>query len=188
MIWKDGIEGKEKIIASSEGNANRDRTYLGHGAPHYEISWGNSLNFRNFDLSLFFRGRFDYKILNLYQMYFGLQAEPGVNLLQDAYTRNGQITSGKVITDYFLESGNYMKLENLTLGWSPKIRSNRINNLRIYGAIRNVFTITKYSGLDPNAINVTGLTPGINMISPSDNPLNVYPIGRNFSIGAQITF
>ncbi|MEJ7679182.1 MAG: TonB-dependent receptor [Segetibacter sp.] len=101
MIWKDGIEGKEKIIASSEGNADRDRIYLGHGSPHYELSWGNSVNFKGFDLTLFFHGRFDYKILNLYQMYFGLQAEPGVNLLKDAYTRNGQITSGKVITDYF---------------------------------------------------------------------------------------
>ncbi|MEJ7679181.1 MAG: hypothetical protein WKG06_15270 [Segetibacter sp.] len=74
-----------------------------------------------------------------------------------------------------------MKLENLTLGWSPKIRSNRINNVRIYGTVKNVFTITKYSGLDPNTVDITGLTPGL-------GSLDVYPIGRNFSIGAQITF
>jgi TonB-dependent starch-binding outer membrane protein SusC len=181
LIWKNGEVGKEKIIASSEGNADRDRTYIGHGAPHYELSLGNSFNFKNIDLTLFFRSRLDYKILNLYQMYYGLQAEPGVNLLKDAFERNGQITSGKVITDYFLENGNYLKLENLTIGWSPKLGVKQISNFRLYGTIRNVFTITKYTGLDPTTVGVTGLTPGY-------GDLNVYPITRTFSIGAQVTF
>ena len=114
-------------------------------------------------------------------MYYGLQAEPGVNLLKDAYERNGQITSGKVITDYFLENGNYLKLENLTIGWSPKLGVKQISNFRLYGAIRNVFTITKYTGLDPTTVSVTGLTPGY-------GDLNVYPITRTYSIGAQVTF
>ncbi|MEX6685890.1 SusC/RagA family TonB-linked outer membrane protein [Danxiaibacter flavus] len=181
QVWKDGIVGKEKIDATNEANADRDRVYLGHGAPHYELSWGNSLNYKNFDLSLYFRGRFNYKIINLYQMYFGLQAEPGVNLLKDAYTRNGQITSGKVICDYFLEPGDYFKLDNITLGWSPAIKSSVLKNLRIYGTVRNVFTITKYSGLDPTTVGVTGLTPGY-------GDLSVYPITRNFTLGAQINF
>jgi TonB-dependent starch-binding outer membrane protein SusC len=181
LIWKDGIVGKEKIVASTEGNADRDRTYIGHGAPRIELGWGNSIAIKNFDISLFFRGRFNYQILNLYQMYYGLQAEPGVNLLKSAYDRNGQITSGKVIADYFLENGNYLKLENLTVGWSPSIKSNRLKSLRIYATVKNVFTITKYSGLDPTTVNVTGLTPGY-------GDLNVYPITRNLSLGAQVTF
>ncbi|WP_423148890.1 SusC/RagA family TonB-linked outer membrane protein [Rubrolithibacter danxiaensis] len=181
LIWKNGIEGGEAIDATNEGNIDRDRVYLGHGAPHYELGWGNTLRYKNVDLSLFFRGRFDYKILNLYQMYYGLQAEPGVNLLEDAYTKNGHITSGKVISDYYLENGDYLKLDNLTLGWSPKLKLKRIDNLRLYGTIRNVFTLTNYSGLDPTTVGVTGLTPGY-------GDLNVYPITRTFSIGAQITF
>jgi TonB-dependent starch-binding outer membrane protein SusC len=180
LIWKEGIPGKEKIIASSEGNADRDRVYLGHGAPHYELSWGNVVTYKNFDLTMFFRGRFDYKILNLYQMYYGLQAEPGVNLLKDAYGRNGQITSGKVIADYFLENGDYFKLDNLTVGYNIKPRTGKIHSLRLYATVKNVFTITKYSGLDPTTVDVTGLTPGY-------GDLNVYPITRNFSFGAQIT-
>ncbi len=179
LIWKDGKEGTEKIDAINAGSQN-DRTYLGHGAPHYELAWGNSLKYKNFDLTVFFRGRFDYKILNLYQMYFGLQAEPGVNLLKDAYTRNGNITSGKVITDYFLEKGDYFKLDNLTLGWSPNVKINKVKNVRIYGTVRNLFTITKYSGLDPTTVGVTGLEPGL-------GSLDLYPITRNFSFGAQIT-
>lgn len=136
------MEGSEKINATNEGNRDRDRTYIGHGAPRYELGWGNTLNFKNFDLSALFRGRFDYQILNLYQMYFGLQAEPGVNLLTDAFERNGEIKSGKVITDYFLEDGDFLRLENLTLGWSPNLKLKRLNSLRLYGTIRNMFTIT----------------------------------------------
>lgn len=180
LVWKDGIEGKEAIIASSEANADRDRVYLGNGAPRYELAWNNSLSYGPFDLSLYFRGRFDYEIINLYQMYFGLQAEPGVNLLKDAYTRNGHITSGKVITDYFLEKGDYFRLDNITLGWTPAFKSERLRSLRLYGTVRNVFTVTDYSGLDPMQVGVTGLTPGF-------GSLDVYPVTRTFSLGLQVT-
>jgi TonB-linked SusC/RagA family outer membrane protein len=179
LIWKDGIEGKEKIEASASSSA--DRTYIGHGAPHYELSWGNTIGYKGFDLSLFFRGRFDYQILNLYQMYYGLQAEPNVNLLRDAYTRNGKITSPKVISDYFLENGDYVRLENITLGWSPKIPIKQITSFRLYATVRNVFTSTKFTGLDPSSVGVTGLTPGY-------GDLNVYPTTRTFSVGAQVSF
>jgi len=180
MIWRDGLVDGEKVIASSEGK-DTDKTYLGHGAPRVELTWGNNFAYKSFDLSLYFRGRFDYKILNTYQMYYGLVAEPGVNLLRDAYTRNGHITSGKVVTDYFLESGDYLKLDNLTLGWSPKINNKHFSNFRLYGTVKNVFTLTKFTGLDPTTVNISGLEPGI-------VDLNVYPITRNYTLGVQITF
>ena len=115
-------------------------------------------------------------------MYYGLQAEPKINLLQDAYDRNGHIRSGKVITDYFLENGDYVRLENITLGWSPKVPFiKELSSLRLYGTVRNVFTLTKYTGLDPSTVNVAGLEPGI-------GELSLYPVTRTFSLGAQITF
>lgn len=180
MVWKDGQEGKESIVYSS-ANADRDRTYIGHGAPRYELAWGNRLGYKAFDLSLFFRGRFDYQIINLYQMYYGLQAEQGINLLQDAYNRNGHIKSSKLITDYFLENGDYFRLDNITLGWTPKLQGKLVSSFRLYGSVRNVFTLTGYSGLDPTAIGVTGLTPGY-------GDLSLYPISRTFTLGAQVTF
>jgi TonB-linked SusC/RagA family outer membrane protein len=179
MIWENAVEGGNRILASQ--GANDDKTYIGHGAPRYDLTWGNTLRYKAFDLTMYFRGRFDYQILNLYQMYYGLTAEPGVNLLQDAYGRNAQIKSNKVITDYFLESGDFFRLDNLTLGWSPNFSSNYISNVRLYGTIRNVFTLTKYSGLDPTSVNIAGLEPGI-------GSLDVYPVTRNFALGAQITF
>ncbi|SHJ80437.1 TonB-linked outer membrane protein, SusC/RagA family [Tangfeifania diversioriginum] len=180
LVWENGEVGTEKIDASNEAS-DSDKTYLGHGSPRMELAWGNNFTYKNFDLMLYFTGRFDYQILNLYQMYYGLVAEPGVNLLEDAYGRNGHITSGKVITDYFLENGDYLKLNNLTLGWTPQITSKYISNLRVYGTVKNVFTLTNYSGLDPTTVNISGLEPGI-------QSLDVYPITRNYTLGVQITF
>ena len=179
LIWEDAQVGGNKIVAT-DGSSD-DRTYIGHGAPRYELTWGNSISYKSFDLSLYFRGRFDYQVLNLYQMYYGLVAEPNVNLLQDAYDRNAHIQSGKVITDYFLEPGDYFKLDNLTIGWSPQLASSKVSNVRIYGTVRNVFTLTKYTGLDPTTVSISGLEPGI-------GSLDVYPVTRNFALGAQITF
>lgn len=179
MIWKDAQPGGDRILAT-EGSST-DKTYLGHGAPHYELAWGNTLTWKGFDLNLYFRGRFDYQILNLYQMYYGLVAEPGVNLLRDAYERNAHIKSGKVITDYFLEKGDYFKLDNITLGWTPGLNTNWLTSFRIYATVRNAFTLTNYTGLDPTTVNITGLEPGV-------GDLNVYPVVRSYSLGIQANF
>lgn len=179
MIWKDAIVGGEMIRADTSSDLDKD--YIGHGMPHWELSWGNTLRYKSFDLSLFFRGKFDYQILNLYQMYYGLSAQPGINLLEDAFTRNEHIKGPKHIVDYFLESGNYVKLDNVTLGYTPKINSRWISNMRIYATAKNLLTITNYSGLDPANTNITGLDPGI-------GSLDLYPSTTNLSFGVQITY
>lgn len=179
MIWKNGVEGGTMKVAE-EGN-DEDRVYLGHGMPRIEMSWGNNFRYKNFDLSLFFRGKFNYQILNLYQMYYGLQHQPGINLLQDAFSRNAHVKGPKHITDYFLENGNYLKLDNITLGYTPKLKTKYINNLRVYATARNLFTITKYSGLDPANTQISGLDPGI-------GSLDLYPTTTNLSFGIQISY
>ena len=179
MIWEKGQAGGTKKLASESNDL--DKTYLGHGMPRWEMSWGNTITWKNFDLSLFFRGKFDYQILNLYQMYYGLQAQPKINLLQDAFSRNAEIKGPKHIVDYFLENGNYVKLDNITLGYTPKLNTKWISNLRIYGTVRNVFTITKYSGIDPANTQIAGLDPGI-------GSLDLYPATTNITFGVQITY
>jgi len=187
MIYKGGEVGAEAILADNAQDS--DRTFIGNGAPKWEMSMGHSFTYKNFDLSLFFRGRFKYDILNVEQMYLGLQAEPEVNLLHSAYERNGHILGGKKVCDYFLESGDFLKLDNITVGWTPKINTKWISNLRVYGTIRNVATFTSYSGMDPSSINTTGLWPGIRSSGASDaNPMDVYPTARNITFGVQISY
>ncbi|HEY9490332.1 MAG TPA: hypothetical protein VIQ51_18475, partial [Chryseosolibacter sp.] len=79
------------------------------------------------------------------------------------------------------EKGDYFKLDNITLGWSPKIENEWLSGIRIYATVRNAFTVTNYTGLDPTTVNITGLEPGI-------GDLNVYPVVRNYSLGIQANF
>ncbi|SDL96750.1 TonB-linked outer membrane protein, SusC/RagA family [Catalinimonas alkaloidigena] len=173
-----GADGEKKL---STLKTEEDRAYIGNGNPKWDISWNNRFSYGAFDLSLYFRSRLNYDILNLYQMYYGLQSQPGVNLLRDAYDRNGHILAEKEMMDYFLEPGGYLRLDNASLGWTPTIKSKYVSSLRVYGTVRNVFTITKFTGLDPTTINAQGLEPGI-------ADLNVYPVVRNFSLGVQANF
>ncbi|MGV8962779.1 MAG: SusC/RagA family TonB-linked outer membrane protein [Candidatus Saccharimonadaceae bacterium] len=179
LIWEKGVEGGTTKPADQSND--EDKTYLGHGMPRLEVSWGNTIRYKSLDLSLFFRGKFDYKILNLYQMYFGLQHQPKINLLKDAFTRNEMIKGPKHIVDYFLESGDYFKLDNITLGYTPKLQTKWISSMRVYATVRNVFTLTKYSGLDPANTQIAGLDPGI-------GSLDLYPSTTNLSFGVQITY
>ena len=85
------------------------------------------------------------------------------------------------MSDYFLENGDYFKLDNITLGWSPNLKTQWITNLRIYGTMRNVFTLTNYSVMSPSSVETNGLNPGV-------SGLNVYPIARSITLGVQITY
>ncbi len=186
MIYKGGVVGAETIPADDAQDS--DRTYIGNGSPKWSYSLANTFRYKNFDLTLFFGGRLGYDVLNVEQMYFGLQAEPEVNLLHSAYNENGHILGTKKVCDYFLEDGSYLKLKNLTLGWSPKLNTKWISNLRFYGTVKNVFTLTSYSGLDIENINITGLWPGIRSGANDSNPMDLYPSTRNYTFGIQITY
>ena len=180
MVFKDGIKGGETVRGRDASEA--DRTYIGNGTPKWEMAWGNTFTYKGFDLSLYFRGRFDYQILNQYQMYYGLQGVTGINKLTSAYKENAHIKGEKIMCDYFLENGNYLKLDNITLGWTPKLNTKWISNLRIYATMKNVFTITKYSGgMDPSSVDVTGLWAG-------RGSMDLYPTARNVSFGVQISY
>lgn len=180
LVYKDGIEGNETIRGDKA--SNDDRTYIGNGAPKWQLSWGNTFAYKQFDLSFFMTGKFKYDILNMHQMYYGLQGVAGINKLQSAFKENAHIKGSKVACDYFLENGNYLKMDNITLGWTPKLDTKWIANLRLYATMRNVFTITNYSVMDPsNVENQSGLWPG-------RSGLDLYPSARNFSFGVQITY
>ncbi len=180
LVYKNGEKGGEAIRGRDANES--DRTYIGNGSPKWELAWGNNFTYKGFDLSLYFRGRFDYEILNQYQMYYGLQGVTGINKLKSAYNENAHIKGEKIMCDYFLENGNFLKLDNITIGWTPKLKTKWISNLRVYGTIKNVFTITKYSGgMDPSSVDVTGLWAG-------RGNMDLYPTSRNLTFGVQISY
>lgn len=182
LIWEDGIIGGTKKLGSDADET--DKVYLNcSGVPKWEAAWGNSFTYKGFDLYIFFRGKFDYKIMNQYEMYYGLQVTSGDNKLKSAYKKNAHIKGPKLMCDYdgFLQNGDYIRLDNVTLGYSPKLKTDWISNLRVYVTMKNLFTITEYTGLDVTNVNTNGIWPGI-------GGMEVYPSARSLTFGVQITY
>jgi outer membrane receptor protein involved in Fe transport len=138
-----------------------DKRYLGNGTPRHYLSWTNRLEYKNFDLSFLFTGAFGHMIYNELRAGAGYPGSPD-NVLTIAYTDNFALkNAGGVVTSYFLEKGNYFKLENATLGYNFNLKSRTyVDNLRLYVTARNIHTFTAYTGNDPALVRQNGIEPG----------------------------
>lgn len=171
----------EKVNASTADP--KDKRYIGDGAPKHFLTWNNTVKWKNFDLSLMFNGAFGFQIFNMRRYGMGLKGSGSDNVLRSTYLKDRDVWSGGgVISSYFLENGDYFKLENVTLGYTVPLKNRRlIDSLRLYISAKNVFTITGYSGTDPSAVTSTGITPGIDVSS-------AYPTATQLTLGVTLRF
>lgn len=176
--WR--IKGAEN---STAGEAQK--TILGNGIPKMFASFSADLSWRRFEASVSFHGAFMYQILNQYRMmYETLAWAASANLPKTAFQKVGDYYNYAPSTycDRYIEDGDYFKLDNLTLAYN--IDTDRIafiKGAKAYVSARNILTLTKYSGLDPEAVSITGLTPGIDAYEK-------YPTLMSFCAGINITF
>ena len=173
-------DGNAKPAAQADPSWKRN---IGNGAPKHFLSWSNSFRYKNWDLSTLFRGAFGYKIFNMRKYGMGLIGCGTDNVLRTAYTDDADVlSSGGIISSYFLENGNYFKLDNVTLGYNytPKNRQ-LVESLRVYVTAKNLFTLTAYKGNDPSIVTSTGITPGVDSNS-------AYPQATQLSLGVTVRF
>ncbi len=159
---------------------DQDLTVIGNGVPKYNLSWSNNFRYKNFDLTLFFRGKFGFDILNTKDLYFGNKRWLPNNLLKSAITRHAELNDDPQYSDYYLEKGDFIKLDNVTLGYTFSLSNEYIRNLRVYTTARNLVTITGYSGIDPE-LQDTGFETGI-------DARGFYPRTRTFTVGLNLEF
>ncbi len=173
-----------------------DRTYIGNPTPRFSYGATIDLEYKGFDLGIFLQGvsgndvyngivRYDFNYVNrpvsVLDRWTGegtSDIEPRVNIKDP--NQNSRIS------DRFIEDGSYMRVKNVQLGYNvPKkiLETVRIKKLRVYIASQNLFTFTKYSGLDPEIGTIV-----------RDNSLELgidrgfYPQARTFLGGIQVTF
>lgn len=171
------------IIRASQAS-DADRQKVGNGMLKFTMSTSHNFSYRNFDLSLFFRGAFGYDIFNIHDFYYGTRNFTG-NRSYKAYGKNFQVasTANPVVCDYFLEKGDYLKLDMVTLGYTFSPKDWRfLDRVRLYGTMKNVFTLTKFSGVDPSTYQVNGLTPG------AQGSRTYFPSTRQIIVGLQVDF
>jgi len=158
-----------------------DAKIAGNAQPSLVYGWTNSFYYKNFDLNFLVRGVLGNKILNA--TLAGLNNPIGSKVQNIPRFTLGESYNDNVaylISDRFLESGSYLRMDNLTLGYTLKPNTQAIKSIRLYVSGNNLFVITKYRGTDPE-INIGGLTPGI------DNN-NFYPKTRTYIVGVSASF
>ncbi|MBK0378712.1 SusC/RagA family TonB-linked outer membrane protein [Mucilaginibacter sp. SD-g] len=180
---------KDGTIVPANQASNDDKQFVGNGLPKYNVSMGNNFHYKRFDLNIFLRGAFGYKIFNTSAFYIGTpSSQSDANVLQSAYdssSKYSKLTNNSttsIASDYFLESGSFVKIDNVSLGYTQPLNNKYLKSVRFYATGRNLHTFTKYTGGDPDLIQVNGLTPGVN------TSLNYYPSTLQLILGLQATF
>ena len=125
----------------------------------------------------------DYDIYNAIELEYGLRNVVQGNMLYDAINKNGQITGRPSPCDYFLYDATFLKIQNLSLGYTLPMKkyTNLMDNIRLYFTGNNLYTFTKYPGLNPE-VNITGWDAGI------EKKGDIYPQTRTFTFGVQLNF
>jgi TonB-linked SusC/RagA family outer membrane protein len=168
-------------------DAQVDNTVIGNAIPKYYASLTNSFRYKNFDARVFLRGRFKYDVLNTMEMFYGNKVSLPNNVLQTAFTTHAQLNDTYQYSDYYLEKGGFLKVDEVSIGYTIPFKTKFIRNMRVYVTGSNLATITKYKGNDPDFIRDAGLNPGIDAYNTSDDR-SPYLSTRSFLIGLNVGF
>ncbi len=191
------LQGDRKYIDyNGDGKVTSDDKHnLGNAQPKFTFGFANQLSYKGFDLAFFFQGSYGNKLFNFLQQKLELTTvtlNASATLL-DRYSQtnpDGKIpraTNAPVsqVADRYIEDGSYVKLKNLSLGYSFSnnlLRKAGIKQLRLYVTAQNLFVITHYTGLDPevNFFDSDNTKQGIDY--------GAYPSTKAFLGGLNISF
>ncbi len=177
------VYDKNNEIISHANATEEDKAITGNGLPLFTGSFTSEFTYKNFDLSFSLSTALGFDIFNVHNFYYGLQSGTG-NILTTAYAKNALITKGSnVLLDYFLEKGDYLKLDNVTLGYNLNLQRRFIDRIRVYATANNLGTLTRFTGIDPSTYEYNGLTPGT-----FGGSYNYYPSAFQFIFGLQVQF
>lgn len=189
---KDGDEPDGQITSA-------DRTIIGHASPDFIFGLTNTFSYKNFDLNIFFQGSVGNDLLNMTRM--NLEWTRTTDALKRWTTsntdtdipRNGFYYSkyGGYVNDHFVEDASYVRLKNLTLGYTIPFKK-IISSCRVYVSAENLFTITGYSGWDPEvdtkAYEYSSSTSKQTANAGAGLDFNSYPAMRTYTVGLNLTF
>lgn len=182
-----------------------DRTNIGDGFPDFTYGFGFNGDYKGFDLSLFFQGVAGYDVFNALK-YEGMFVDSRYNQFADILDRyhptanpDGELprvstldmNQNRRFSDLYVENGNYLRLKNITLGYTlPKTFTSKfgLQRLRVYATAQNLFTITKYSGFDPELGETNADSNGNYGVSELAVDRGQFPQARSFIFGINVNF
>ena len=173
------VDGVEQFANDGESEV------IGCAQPDLTFGLGTNLQYKNWTFSLNFRGSIGNDVYNCTANNLAyLSNLPGRNVLREAVTSGVNRDQAKVFSSRFIEDGSFVRLDNISLGYNFSLPKLYVSNARIFVSAQNLFTITGYSGADPEVnseISRTGVAPlGVDYLS--------YPRARTFSMGVNLSF
>lgn len=189
-LVSDGNGGYTYDIADLNGGGvsledGEDRYVAGQAVPKTILGSNISFRYKRFDISVQVNGAFGHKIFNGTSLtYMNMNIFPDYNVMKDAPRQN---IKDQTATDYWLEKGNYVNFDYVTLGWNVPIErvakvKKYVRSLRLAFTVNNLATITGYSGLSPMINSST-----VNSTLGLDDKRG-YPLARTYTLGLSINF
>lgn len=175
-------------INTSPFRDQTDLALIGNAIPKYYLSLGNKFTYKKWDLSVFLRSKLDFDVLNTLALSYGNKFGTQGNLLNSAFTKYAEINDTYMYSDYYLESGSFLKLDEVTLGYTFKFNDKAFRSLRVYAVGQNLALLTGYTGNDPDLIQDTGMGQSINGRSLGIDTRSPYPTTRQFVFGVNFGF
>ncbi len=200
-IAKVGTDGKY-VYFDKDGNETTDKskarkTVAGNALPKYELGWTNNFKFGRFDAQLFLRGVFGHSLANEFRVFYeNLGDNNGFNKVDTKYF-NEKLTEGNSYNSTHIEKANFLRIENLTIGYNLPLSAGAwFSKARVFFTGQQLFTFTKYSGVDPSprfqdSGNVdNGNRPPVfqDPLIPGIDRRNTYFTTRTFNLGVNLGF
>jgi len=181
---------------NEDGQINTDdRAVLGNGLPDFEFGWGNTFKFGNWDANVFFRGVFGHNLINSVRSFYEVPgAMVSYNVTRSARDLRNPDTGTYLDVDNALgvfsslhvEKGDYVKLQNLSVGYNFNMaNSNAFNRIRVFFAGNNLFTWSNYQGPEPE-VRYSDNDGG--QLAPGIDRRNTWFQARSFALGVNLIF
>ncbi|REE01567.1 SusC/RagA family TonB-linked outer membrane protein [Marinoscillum furvescens] len=188
-------------LNTAQGNAledDGDFEQIGKGIPDLEIGWTNQITYGNWDLNAFFRGAFGHSLVNTFRAFYE-PIDPGAINSYNRIKSDKQIPeiTNAQFSSLYVEKADFFRLDNITLGYNFDMSSSSsFKSVRAYFSVQNAFTITDYSGIDPDPVlqdrgtvdNGGRLEGQPDVLSPGIDRRYNYFTARTFTLGLNVGF
>ncbi len=186
------------VLITDQGSALNDDVdfaVLGKGIPDFELSWTHSLTYKNWDANVLFRGAFGHSLVNTFRAFYEprIGSQSSYNFVNTSLARDDIKTAQ--FSSYYVEKADFFRLDNLSVGYNIDVKNDYINNVRLSLTGQNLFTITGYTGSDPEpslqdfgAVDNGGTLGGADVLAPGVDRRYNYFQARTITLGLNINF
>jgi TonB-linked SusC/RagA family outer membrane protein len=166
-----------------------DRTVIGNGMPTMTMGFNNTFTYKNFDLNIFLRGAFGHEMLNSYRGFYENNEPTTIaswNVVTTKYY-DASLTKAQFNSSH-IEKADFVRLDNATLGYNFNMNEGAVTRFRIFVSGQNLFTITGYTGIDPEVRFVDVGPEPDNPLAPGIERRSTYFTTRILTFGVNLGF